>query len=109
MSRVGIIPPEVTITACDKRLKAGKPAPDPFILAAECLGYDPKRCVVWEDSPSGIRAGVASGATVIAVCTSHTRDKIAHCGAHYIVENMESVECDVQPDGRLKFTITSDA
>ncbi|KEP55602.1 haloacid dehalogenase-like hydrolase [Rhizoctonia solani 123E] len=109
MSRVGIIPPEVTITACDKRLKAGKPAPDPFILAADCLGFDPKRCVVWEDSPSGIRAGVASGAIVIAVCTSHIRDKIAHCGAHYIVENMESVQCDVQPDGRLKFTITSDA
>ncbi|KAG8692024.1 hypothetical protein FRC08_010045 [Ceratobasidium sp. 394] len=107
MSRVGIVPPNVTITACDKRLKAGKPAPDPFILAAECLGFDPKRCVVWEDSPSGIRAGVASGATVIAVCTSHTRDKISHCGAHYIVENMDSVHCEVQEDGRLKFTIDS--
>lgn len=105
MSRVGIVPPEVTITACDKRLKAGKPAPDPFILAAECLGFDPKRCVVWEDSPSGIRAGVASGATVIAVCTSHTRDKIAHCGAHYLVENMDSVHCEVLEDGRLKFTV----
>ncbi|QRV97540.1 haloacid dehalogenase [Ceratobasidium sp. AG-Ba] len=109
MSRVGIVPPKVTITACDKRLKAGKPAPDPFILAAECLGFDPKRCVVWEDSPSGIRAGVASGAIVIAVCTSHTREKIAHCGAHYIVENMESVKCDVMEDGRLKFTVEDSA
>ncbi|KAG9104957.1 hypothetical protein FRC06_005024 [Ceratobasidium sp. 370] len=109
MSRVGIIPPEVTITACDKRLKAGKPAPDPFVLAAECLGFDPKRCVVWEDSPSGIRAGVASGATVIAVCTSHTRDKISHCGAHYIVENMDSVRCEIQEDGCLKFTIEDSA
>ncbi|KAF8610488.1 HAD-like protein [Ceratobasidium sp. AG-I] len=105
MSRVGINPPAVTITACDKRLKAGKPAPDPFILAAECLGYDPKRCLVWEDSPSGIRAGVASGATVIAVCTSHTRDKISNCGAHFVVENMDSVHCEVQEDGRLKFTV----
>ncbi|QRW00223.1 haloacid dehalogenase [Ceratobasidium sp. AG-Ba] len=109
MSRVGIVPPEVTITACDKRLKAGKPAPDPFILAAECLGFDPKRCVVWEDSPSGIRAGVASGATVIAVCTSHTRDKIAHCGAHHVVENMDSVHCKVLEDGRLEFTIDDSA
>jgi beta-phosphoglucomutase-like phosphatase (HAD superfamily) len=109
MSRVGITPPDVTITACDKRLKAGKPAPDPFILAAECLGFDPKRCVVWEDSPSGIRAGVASGAIVIAVCTSHTRDKIAHCGAHYLVENMDSVHCEVQEDGRLKFIVDDSA
>ena len=61
MSRVGITPPEVTITADDPRLKAGKPAPDPFLLAAECLGFDAKDCVVFEDSPSGIRAGVASG------------------------------------------------
>ncbi|ESK86936.1 2-deoxyglucose-6-phosphate phosphatase [Moniliophthora roreri MCA 2997] len=104
MTRVGITPPPVTITADDKRLKAGKPAPDPFLLAAKCLGYDAKKCVVFEDSPSGIRAGVASGATVIAVCTSHERSKIENCGAHYIVENMDHVKCDVV-DGKLKFTI----
>ncbi|EPQ51126.1 HAD-like protein [Gloeophyllum trabeum ATCC 11539] len=108
MTRVGITPPPVTITADDKRLKAGKPAPDPFILAAECLGFDPKNCVVFEDSPSGIKAGVASGATVIAVCTSHTRSKIENCGAHYIVENMERVKCEPVGEGKdmkLKFTV----
>ncbi|KIY51538.1 HAD-like protein [Fistulina hepatica ATCC 64428] len=104
MTRVGITPPPVTITADDKRLKAGKPAPDPFLLAAKELGYDPKRCVVFEDSPSGIRAGVASGATVIAVCTSHERSKIENCGAHYIVDNMEHLSCEVEGD-RLKFTV----
>ncbi|KAF9523401.1 HAD-like protein [Crepidotus variabilis] len=106
MKRVGITPPAVTITADDKRLKAGKPAPDPFLLAAECLGFDAARCVVFEDSPSGIRAGVASGATVIAVCTSHERQKIQDCGAHFIAETLDSVRC-VQEDGRLKFTISS--
>ena len=106
MSRVGISPPAVTITADDKRLKAGKPAPDPFLLAADCLGYDPKKCVVFEDSPSGIRSGVASGATVIAVCTSHDRSKIENCGAHYVVENMDYVSCEVEGD-RLKFSIVA--
>lgn len=108
MTRVGITPPPVTITADDKRLKAGKPAPDPFLLAAKCLGFDAKKCVVFEDSPSGIRAGVASGATVIAVCTSHERSKIENCGAHYIVENMEKVKCEAFGEGenlQLKFTI----
>lgn len=108
MTRVGINPPPVTITADDKRLKAGKPAPDPFLLAAECLGFDAKKCLVFEDSPSGIKAGVASGATVIAVCTSHERAKIENCGAHYIVENMDKVRCDpVEVDGQLqlKFTV----
>ncbi|KAI6014717.1 HAD-like domain-containing protein [Pisolithus microcarpus] len=105
MTRVGITPPKVTITADDKRLKAGKPAPDPFLLAARELGFSASKCVVFEDSPSGIRAGLASGATVIAVCTSHERSKIEGIGAHYVVENMESVECGVSEDGRLKFEI----
>ena len=104
MNRVGIIPPLVTITADDKRLKAGKPAPDPFLLAAECLGYDPKKCVVFEDSPAGICSGVASGATVVAVCTSHERSKIENCGAHYVVENMNCVSCEVEGD-RLKLSL----
>lgn len=103
MTRVGITPPKVTITADDKRLKAGKPAPDPFLLAAKELGFDAQKCVVFEDSPSGIRAGVASGATVIAVCTSHERAKIENCGAHYLVDNMSRVACEpVEQDGQLK-------
>ncbi|TFY53525.1 hypothetical protein EVJ58_g9409 [Rhodofomes roseus] len=107
MTRVGITPPPVTITADDKRLKAGKPAPDPFLLAAECLGFDASNCVVFEDSPSGIKAGVASGATVIAVSTSHERAKIENCGAHYLVENMDKVRCEpVDVDGQLKLKFT---
>ncbi|KAF8125797.1 HAD-like domain-containing protein [Boletus edulis] len=105
MTRVGIVPPRVTITADDKRLKAGKPAPDPFLLAARELGFSAPNCVVFEDSPSGIRAGLASGATVIAVCTSHERKHIEHIGAHFVVDNMESVSCEPCEDGRLKFTV----
>ncbi|KIM80973.1 hypothetical protein PILCRDRAFT_9014 [Piloderma croceum F 1598] len=104
MTRVGITPPEITITADDKRLKNGKPFPDPFLLAAKELGYDAKNCVVFEDSPSGIRAGVASGATVIAVCTSHERKKIENCGAQFLVNNMENVHCELAGN-QLKFTV----
>ncbi len=105
MTRVGITPPAVTITADDKRLRAGKPAPDPFLLAASELGYAAQRCVVFEDSPSGIRAGVASGAIVVAVCTSHERSKIEDCGAHFIVDTMEQVRVVVDGDD-LRFTVT---
>ncbi|THG98747.1 hypothetical protein EW145_g7371, partial [Phellinidium pouzarii] len=94
--------------ADDKRLKAGKPAPDPFLLAAKCLGFPATDCVVFEDSPSGIRAGVASGATVIAVCTSHPRDKVEGNGAHFVVEDMTAVHCRVLGEGKdakLQFTV----
>jgi len=98
----------VTITADDPRLRAGKPAPDPFLLAAECLGHQASRCVVFEDSPSGIKAGVAAGAIVVAVCTSHQRKHIEKCGAHFIVENLEDVRCEeAETDEgiRLMFTV----
>lgn len=69
--RAGIQRPTVTITADDPRLLRGKPFPDPFLLAAKELGYAIEKCLVFEDSPSGIKAGVVSGAKTIAVCTSH--------------------------------------
>jgi HAD superfamily hydrolase (TIGR01509 family) len=42
----------------------GKPAPDLFLHAARECGADPERCLVIEDSLTGIRAGLAAGMTV---------------------------------------------
>jgi len=42
----------------------GKPAPDLFLFAAEKMGVVPARCLVIEDSLTGIRAGIAAGMTV---------------------------------------------
>jgi hypothetical protein len=39
------------------------------------------------------------------VCTSHERKQIEHAGAHFIVENMDRVQCEPCADGRLKFTV----
>lgn len=49
----------------DKRIKNGKPAPDIFILAAKDIGLEPKDCIVFEDSISGIKAGINSGARIV--------------------------------------------
>ncbi|KAH9980674.1 HAD-like domain-containing protein, partial [Russula compacta] len=95
LARIGLVPAKVTITLDDPCLRAGKPALDQFLLAAaECLGYQASRCVVFEDSPSGIKAGVAAGAIVIAVCTSHSHKQVEECGAHFVVENLEDVRCE---------------
>jgi HAD superfamily hydrolase (TIGR01509 family) len=45
-----------------------KPAPDVYLAAAAHLQVDPRRCLVIEDTPVGIAAGVAAGATVWAYC-----------------------------------------
>ncbi len=42
----------------------GKPAPDLFLHAAAGMGADPARCLVVEDSVSGVQAGKAAGMTV---------------------------------------------
>jgi beta-phosphoglucomutase-like phosphatase (HAD superfamily) len=41
-----------------------KPWPDVYLAAAAALGVDPARCAVVEDTVTGVRAGVAAGATV---------------------------------------------
>ena len=49
---------------------APKPDPAPYRQAAAALGVDVRDTVVLEDSPSGIAAGTAAGARVIAVETA---------------------------------------
>jgi HAD superfamily hydrolase (TIGR01509 family) len=50
-----------------------KPAPDLFLLAAKRMGVDPSRCVVFEDSPNGLRAARAAGMWAVAVPNALTR------------------------------------
>ncbi|MDJ0343805.1 HAD family phosphatase [Streptomyces sp. H10-C2] len=44
-----------------------KPYPDPYLIAAARLGAEPARCVVVEDTPTGVAAAEAAGCQVIAV------------------------------------------
>jgi beta-phosphoglucomutase len=48
-----------------------KPAPDVFLKAAELLGAEPRDCIVFEDSYSGVQAGLAAGMHVIGIRTTH--------------------------------------
>jgi HAD superfamily hydrolase (TIGR01509 family) len=49
-------------------LPASKPAPDVYLAAAAHLQRAPERCLVIEDTPVGVTAGKAAGATVWALC-----------------------------------------
>jgi beta-phosphoglucomutase-like phosphatase (HAD superfamily) len=50
-----------------------KPDPELFLLAAERLGVAPGGCLVFEDSPNGMRAAVAAGMRCVAVPNGLTR------------------------------------
>jgi HAD superfamily hydrolase (TIGR01509 family) len=43
-----------------------KPAPDIYLHAARKMGFPPERCVVVEDTPTGVRAGIAARMAVFA-------------------------------------------
>ena len=47
----------------------GKPAPDTYLLAAQQLGVDPARCLVFEDTPLGIQSATAAGMQSVLVAS----------------------------------------
>lgn len=61
----GLPTPEVFVTA--EQVERGKPEPDAYLLGAQLLGLEPEQCVVIEDAPAGILAGLRAGCHVIAV------------------------------------------
>lgn len=56
---------DVIVTIDD--VENGKPAPDPYLLAARRLGIRPMDAVAFEDSILGSRAARAAGCTVVGV------------------------------------------
>lgn len=58
---------DAVVVGDDPAVKRGKPAPDIFLEAARRLGVSPEECVVFEDSPHGIRAGHDAGMFTVAI------------------------------------------
>ncbi|MCZ7648808.1 MAG: HAD family phosphatase [Planctomycetota bacterium] len=44
-----------------------KPDPEPYLKAAAGLGVPPERCIVFEDSPAGVKSARAAGCRVVAI------------------------------------------
>ncbi|MEJ7742957.1 MAG: HAD family hydrolase [Nocardioidaceae bacterium] len=49
------------------QVEHGKPAPDPYLRAAELLGVDAASCIAIEDSPTGAASAESAGCHVIVV------------------------------------------
>jgi len=62
--------PHVDILIGADRVTHGKPHPEGFLAAAAALNVAPENCLVVEDSPAGIQAGLTAGMQVLGV-TSH--------------------------------------
>lgn len=84
---------DVIITGDDPEIKKGKPAPDIFLLAAKRINAEPERCLVFEDSLSGVKAGLAAGMNVVAVPDPNI-NKERFKDAHQILGSIEEFNID---------------
>ncbi len=68
MAAAGIREPSVAVFGED--VVHGKPAPDPFLLAAERLALPPEDCLAFEDTVAGVRSAMAAGMRCVALATT---------------------------------------
>ncbi len=98
----GLPQPERLISA--NRVTQGKPHPEPYLLGAQRLGVAAKDCLVFEDAPSGVKAGVAAGCRVVGVLGTTPGETLRECGASWLVPSLEAVRA-VADEGGLTVTI----
>ena len=83
-------------------VERGKPDPEPYRRGAALLGFHPEECVVVEDAPSGVGAGVASGCRVLGVLGTHSAEELRE--ADWVVESLEGLGVTVANGGlELRF------
>lgn len=69
----------------------GKPAPDPYVRAAELHGVTPAACVAIEDSHAGLESARTAGLRTIALATTYPR---ATLSADTIVDSLDEITPD---------------
>jgi beta-phosphoglucomutase family hydrolase len=70
----------------------GKPAPDPFLKAAEMLGVSPGRSVVIEDAIAGVQAGSRGNfGLVVGVARKGDEEVLQKNGADIVVTDLKTL------------------
>jgi sugar-phosphatase len=87
LAAAGLPVPEKIISG--DMVERGKPDPEPYRRGAELLGFDAEDCVVVEDAPSGVGAGVAAGCRVLAVLGTHSAEDLM--AADWVAESLDEV------------------
>jgi sugar-phosphatase len=80
-------------------VERGKPDPEPYRRGAEMIQSPPAECLVVEDAPSGIGAGIAAGCRVLGVLGSYGEAELRAAGASWVVRSLEDVSATTGPHG----------
>lgn len=77
----------------------GKPDPEGYLLGARLLGRRPDECIVLEDAPAGIAAGLAAGMQVVGIATTYDRVRLAPLGCSAIVSTLADISVEPHAGG----------
>jgi sugar-phosphatase len=99
LKAAGLPRPTHLITSND--IQHGKPAPDPYLKAAETLGVLPETCIVVEDVPAGIQSGKAAGARVIGLSTMVDSEELKAAGADWVLPDCRDISLGAPPPDGL--------
>lgn len=70
-----------------------KPDPEGYLKGAQLIGVPVENCFVFEDSMQGLQAGMSSGATVIGLATTNSRERLKG-KAHKIIDDFAGFTID---------------
>ena len=74
----------------DSFVTEGKPNPQIYLKSAKALGFPPDKCIVFEDSLAGVKAGKNAGCKVVGVTTTHSRPELE--GTDFIIDDLVGLE-----------------
>jgi HAD superfamily hydrolase (TIGR01509 family) len=77
--------------ASSEDVGAGKPDPAVYLHAAAMIGIAPDACLAIEDSPMGVRAGVAAGMIVLGYAASTQKQRLLDAGAAVTFDDMAAL------------------
>jgi HAD superfamily hydrolase (TIGR01509 family) len=72
-------------------VKEGKPSPAVYLKVAEMLQVNPAGCVVFEDTLSGIQAGLSAGMKVIGITTGLSKEAMQVLPVSAVIDNYQSL------------------
>ena len=70
-----------------------KPNPEVYLTTAQRLGIPPERCIVFEDSFSGVTAGLNAGMKVVGVLTTYSPAELPPC--HFYIKDFSEINLDI--------------
>ena len=92
LSTVGLYDRFRVIVSVDE-VRAGKPEPEIFLLAAKRLGLPPDRLIDFEDTISGVEAANRAGTFCVAIAGTFEREHLG--GARRVIGSLSEVNLSV--------------